>query len=381
MNLAAYKAFKVTITTAVVLVCNILVPASTLAEDPRQVQACETLSEDLSTMHQAGKFNGLAVIAQKGKILCSVKRGYALAFERVPFTEQTRFRIASITKQFTATTILRLAEDGRIDLDAPLKQYLAYFDGKPAAQIPIRHLMDHSSGIVPDINFPFLIDTRREGEKFAQAVVQEDLVFEPGSKFEYNNTAYKILGAIIEKVTGLDYGSAVEEIVLKPIGLENTGTVAHGEPIDGLALGYMRSGDQPAKLHNPYEYGQPYSAGMMYSTANDLIAWNEALHQNKIFKESKTYEELTNSRLFIEVNFGESLYSAYGLFNEIDIEKKIDSISHYGYFGGFTSSNRYFPKYHFTVIIFNNITVEGNDYLKLIDKKLLEFSKIFLNYR
>lgn len=324
--------------------------------------ACQQMSEQLAALHEVGKFNGMAVVAQGEDVKCLSSEGYALVFEKAPFVEETRFRIASVTKQFTAAVILKLWENDEIDLDGTVAQYLPEFAGKPAANVTIRHLLSHTSGIVPNIEYgERWIDVRREPEKLAQAFWDAPLAFEPGSAFEYSNSGYHLLGLIIERVSGFDYGTAIDRFLLKPLGLENSGTAGRGEIVEGLAAGYyLEDGD--LVRYDEYEDGQPYAAGMMYSTVGDLVSWNVALYGGRVFERQETLAEMVAPRIEFPDTQGWDIpnaagrpTAAYGLFNGVDKGSGLRWITHNGEFGSYITENRYFEERRLSMVIFENV--------------------------
>lgn len=341
------------------------------ADRPQAVQACEDISQALSSIHGEGTFSGLAILAKEGEPLCSTTHGYALAFEKAPFVEKTRFRIASVSKQFSAAVLLRLMEEGKVNLDDVLSDYLPAFKGKPAANVPIRRLLDHSSGIVTDSNFPTPIDVRNDPQKFAEAILDAPMEFEPGSRFEYNNSAYKLIGLIIEELTGLDYGAALSQYLFEPLGLENTGTLAWGEIVEGVALGYDLK-DGAHVVFDPYEWGQPYSAGMMYSTAGDLALWNDALYGGDVFENDETLNEMTRPRLDVT----DDIAVAYGLFTGTDPKTGLRWISHQGEFGAFRTLNTFDRDRGISVVMFSNVMMDEDDFDRSIDAMNAAVSKI-----
>ncbi|MEM6649844.1 MAG: serine hydrolase domain-containing protein [Pseudomonadota bacterium] len=331
------------------------------AASPSEI--CQDLSTQLTALHEDGKFDGLAVLAKEDKIICTIAQGNALMFEAVPFTEETRFRIASITKQFTVATILKLWEEGKIDIDANVATYMPQFMGKPAENVTIRQLMEHSSGILPNIEFLRRSDVRENPIELAEDFWDAPLEFEPGSQFDYSNSAYQLLGLLIEEVTGLDYGTALQTYLFTPLGLENTGTVSRGEIVEGLALGYEFKEDG-YDVVDPYaEDTGPYAAGMMYSTVGDVVQWNHALYSGEVFKNDSTLGEMTQQRL--ETEDAPGVFSAYGLFRGNVTDRNIPTIYHDGGFGAFSATNRYFENSDVSMIFFDNASADEDTFSTL----------------
>ena len=177
----------------------------------------------LKQYYDYGQFNGSVLVADKGKII--YEKGFGMANMEWAIANQpdTKFRIGSITKQFTAALVLQLVEEGKIKLDAKLTDYLTDYRKDTGDKVTIHQLLNHTSGI------PSYTDNReffREHSRdpygvadFVKKFASGDLEFEPGSKFSYNNSGYTLLGAIIEKVTGKSYETVLTERILKPLGM------------------------------------------------------------------------------------------------------------------------------------------------------------------
>src|SRR6266446_6326232 len=156
-----------------------------------------------------GQFNGSILVAEKGKIIYEKGFGMANMEWAIPNRPDTRFRVGSVTKQFTATLVLQLVEEGKIKLDGKIGDYLADYRKDTGGRITIHQLLNHTSGIPDYTHRPdFSADISRNPYRvtdFVKKFASGDLEFEPGSKFSYSNSGYSVLGAIIEKVTGKSY--------------------------------------------------------------------------------------------------------------------------------------------------------------------------------
>ena len=232
-----------------------------------------------------GKFNGSALVAENGKVI--FKKGFGLANMEwnIPNQPDTKFRLGSITKQFTATLILQLVEQGKIKLDGKLTDYLPDYRKDTGAKVTIHNLLSHTSG-VPNYTAqpgffqnvsrnPFVVDD------FIKKYASGDLEFEPGTKFNYSNSGYFLLGAIVEKVTGKSYEQVLKENILDPLGMKNSGYDHYNTIISKRATGYTKT---PGGYENaPYlDMTIPYAAGSLFSTVEDLFLWDQALYGDKI---------------------------------------------------------------------------------------------------
>jgi len=243
------------------------------------------IDEMLSLYQKYGQFNGSALVADNGKVI--YKKGFGLANMEwdIPNAPDTKFRLGSITKQFTATLILQLVEQGKIKLDGKLIDYLPEYRKDTGAKVTIHNLLSHTSGIPSYTSLPgFFQNVSRNPytvDEFIKKYVSGDLEFEPGTKFVYDNSGYFLLGAIVEKITGKPYEQVLKENIFDPVGMKNSGYDHWGTILNKRATGYSRSprGFQTASY---LDMSIPYAAGSLYSTVEDLYLWDQALYGEKI---------------------------------------------------------------------------------------------------
>ena len=206
------------------------------------------IDELMAQYHKNNQFMGTVLVAESGKVIYKKGFGYANVEWEIPNTTDTRFRIGSITKQFTAMLILQLVEQGKVKLDGKVTDYLPDYRKETGDRVTVHHLLNHTSGIPSYTGMPtFFKDVSRNPygvEEFVKKYASGDLEFEPGSKFVYNNSGYFLLGAIIEKVTGKPYDQVLKENILDPLGMKDTGYDRHDTIIKKRASGYQRN---PAK--------------------------------------------------------------------------------------------------------------------------------------
>jgi len=187
-------------------------------------------------------------------------------------------------KQFTATLILQLVEQGKLRLDAKLTDYLPDYRKETGGRITIHQLLNHTSGIPSYTSRPDLADISRASlpvAEFVKRYAAGDLEFESGSKFSYNNSGYFILGAIIERVTGKPYEQVLRERILDPLGMKNTGYDHSDRVIPKRAAGYEKALEGYANA-SYIDMSVPFAAGSLYSTVEDLYLWDQALYADKI---------------------------------------------------------------------------------------------------
>src|SRR6185436_14293187 len=184
------------------------------------------IQEVLALAHKYRQFNGTVLVAEDGKVVYKGGFGLANMEWNIPNTPDTKFRLGSITKQFTATVILQLVEQGKIKLDGKLSDYLPDYRKDVGNKVTIHNLLTHTSGIPSYTGLPGFFDNVSRNPykvtEFVNKYASGDLEFEPGSKFSYNNSGYFLLGAIIERVTGKTYEQVLKENIFDPLGMKNS---------------------------------------------------------------------------------------------------------------------------------------------------------------
>ena len=307
----------------------------------------EKIDALLQKYTEYGQFNGTALVTEAGQVI--LKKGYGLAnFEwDIPNDPTTKFRLASITKQFTAMLIMQEVEERKIKLDDPISRFIDY--PKPAAdRVTVRHLLTHTSGI---FNYTDLRDTRndrtpRTVDEIIALFSAKPLEFEPGTRMKYSNSGYVLLGAVLEKVTGKPYERLLREKILEPLGMKNTG-YDHSETIlKKRAAGYER----PVTLENAsfLDMSLPYSAGAMYSTVEDLGLWDQALYTDKLL--SPANRKVYFTPFLNHYAFGWDVRNApIG-----STEDSVLMISHQGGINGFNTIIARLPEQRHLVVLLNN---------------------------
>ena len=242
-------------------------------------QNARKIDELLKRYYDYGQFNGSILVAENGKVI--YKKGFGMANMEwsIPNQPDTKFRIASVTKQFTAALVLQLVDEGKIKLDGKITDYLIDYRKDTGGKVTIHQLLNHTSGFpdLPEISRNPYNNAADFVKKFASAELQS----EPGVKYSYSNSGYWILGAIIEKVTGKSYETVLTERILKPLGMTNSGYAHHSTLLEKHASSYEKT--LAGYLNAPYiDISIPYAAGSMYSTVEDLFKWDQALYEDKI---------------------------------------------------------------------------------------------------
>ena len=250
-----------------------------------QTERARKIDELINAYHQLDQFHGSALVAEKGQVI--LKQGYGLADREfgIPNGPETKFRLGSITKQFTAVLVLQLVEQGKLKLEGKISDYLPEYPKKVGERVTIHQLLNHTSGIPSYTGFPEMF-TKHSRNPFTPLELtrlfwEKDLEFEPGSRFAYNNSGYHLLGVLVEKVTGEPYEKVLGERILAPVGMKNTGYDHHDTILPKRASGYRAVLD--GYVNAAYvDMSIPFSAGALYSTVEDLYLWDQALYTGKL---------------------------------------------------------------------------------------------------
>lgn len=326
--------------------------------------------EDLLNKYKEyGQFNGSALVAENGKIILKKGFGSANMEWNIPNQADTKFRLGSISKQFTALLIVKLAEEGKIKLDVPITTYLKEYPKENGDKITIHHLLTHTSGIPNYTNAPnFFKDKARNPytpEEFVKTFSSLPLEFTPGEKFNYSNSGYFLLGYIIEKTTGKSYEQYLQEIIFTPLKMVNSGYDHSDVILKNRAAGYEKQGKKVVNAAY-LDMSIPYAAGSLYSTVEDLYLWDQALYTNKLLSE-KSMESLFKPY----ISAGRASYG-YGWFiDEVDNGAgKVKIIGHGGGINGFNTIISRYPANKNLIVLLNNtggtVLGEMNDAIKNI---------------
>jgi CubicO group peptidase (beta-lactamase class C family) len=311
------------------------------------------------------------LIAKKGQVVYQKAFGSANIELNTPMQPDMVFRIGSITKQFTAVAILQLVEQGKISLQDSVQKYIKDFPSK-GYTITIENLLTHTSGIVDytskDDPDPY-IERRDFTPEFLINYVKDDpLHFKPGSKYEYSNTNYLLLGYIIQLVSGESYHQYMADHVLKAAGLQHTLYADEHTPVPGRAQGYTRySGSFDNCDYQTLSLG--FACGDLLSNTTELFNWNTAVISGKLISEASV------KKAFSPYNLTNGTYSGYGYGWFIDTTYGSPCIHHEGQTSGFIAMEQYFPKDDTYVAILTNVkTVD--DKTDFSDSRFRLFEKI-----
>lgn len=298
-----------------------------------------------------GGFMGAVLVAQDGDVMLSEGYGLANVEWEIPATASTRFRIASVTKQFTAAAILVLEEAGKLSVNDKVHEH---WPEAPAQwqDVTVFHLLTHTSGI-PESAVPSAGgDTRRPvGPSTPEQVIgrflDRPLDFAPGTRWSYSNSGYLVLGFLIEKISGLSYASFVEQNIFAPLAMTDSGYDSYTTVISRRAMGYRRVGD--GFLNAPYlDMSLPYAAGGLYSSVEDLLKWTRGLFGGELLSPASVARMTTP--VMSEYGFGVVMSTD-------DAGRAF--IYHTGGIPGFSSVLLYYPERRITVAALSNIEGGG----------------------
>jgi hypothetical protein len=256
---------------------------------PNNIASCEEtkakrIHDLVNASAEYGQFNGSVLVAEKGEVI--YKNGFGLANMEwdIPNQANTKHRLASVSKQFTAMLIVQLAAENKLKLDAPITSYLPDYPKVTGDKITIHHLLTHTSGIPNFTSFPNYRDIMRDPHRTMEIVnlfAGLPLEFTSGEKFSYSNSGYVLLGVIIEKLTGKTYEQVLQDQILSPLNMTNTGYDRHSTILKNRATGYDKNVNE-FKNSNYIDMSVPYAAGALYSTVEDLYLWDQALYTEKL---------------------------------------------------------------------------------------------------
>jgi CubicO group peptidase (beta-lactamase class C family) len=298
-------------------------------------------------------FMGTVLVDAGGRRLMDKGYGLANVEDRATNAPGVKYRIGSLTKQFTAAAILLLQQDGRLSVDDPLARYLP--DTPPAwARISLAELLGHTSGIPDLTRDPTFAAWSRRARTWPEVLARfrdEPLNFEPGGRFEYSSSNYELLGAVIERVSGKSYGEFLRDRIFKPLGMRDTGLDRDGLALSRRARGYVFQRDGALVRAVSSSMSVPWSAGGMYSTSDDLLRWEAGLFGGRLLS-ATTLSRMTTPGL-----------GGYGMGVFVGDADGLRVIAHGGDIEGFHSFLIYVPQRRLTVVVLGNVEDPSPDRL------------------
>lgn len=328
--------------------------ASSASTSLSDQELSERLAALMTRLDQAGTFHGAVLVSRKGKLL--LHQGYGLADreQQVLNTTSTRFRLASITKQFTALAILMLQEQGKLHVYDRVCQYLAEC---PAGweTMTIHHLLTHTAGLYDfrDFTYTGQPPAPTTSAQLIARLQKQPLRFSPGARFDYSNGNFMVAGYIVEQVSGQPYAQFIQENILDPVGMKDSGYACNAA---SLAVGYRDSVAQ----ENPIDGSLPFAAAGLYSTVDDLYLYLQALEGGKLVS-PKSLDALWNGHMpmgadngFFTPVYEQPGYYGYGW--AVARYKNHRLVGHDGWIEGYGGDIRRFPDDDITVILLMNLS-------------------------
>ena len=328
-----------------------LILASTLLSSDTTSDAVDTfVRAELERQH----IPGLALlVSRSGEPIRAQGYGFSNVELQIPVKPQTIFQSGSVGKQFTATAVMMLVEEGKIKLDDRLTKFIP---NAPAAwrDVTIRQLLSHTAGFT---DYPKTFDMRADytEDKLLRIVEGIPLAFEPGTKWSYSNLGYLTLGIVIHKVTGKFYGDFLQERIFGPLGMTTTRIISEADIIPNRAAGYRLV---KGELKNQ-EWVSPTlnttADGSLYFSILDLAKWDAALYTEKLLKRSSLDEMWT----VVKLKNGQPNSGSYGFGWDVGAKKGHKCIEHGGSWQGFkTQISRYVDDKLTVVVLINQADAE-----------------------
>lgn len=299
--------------------------------------------------HYADKDPGIAVLVARGdNVLYRGSRGRANLELGVPLSPDHVFRLASVTKQFAAAGILKLAEEGKLSLDDPLSKFLPGYPGGDG--VTVEMLLNHTSGIRSYTDMPGVLEGPIQRDVTTAQLIDtfknEKPDFAPGEGFHYNNSGYVLAGAVIEAASGMPWHAYLDKVFFTPLGMNHTG---YGDPTDAVIPGHVSGYTLKDGRWAPARYlsmSQPQAAGALVSNVGDLLKWNRALHEGKLLSDAHYQQMITATGKAADDGYG------YGIVH--GNLRGHDMLQHGGGIFGFSTFLLYLPEDDLTVAVLSN---------------------------
>mgnify|MGYP003339183952 CR=1 FL=1 len=316
----------------------LLLPAFALAQKDHTKQ----LDAYMAAQVKLNKFNGNVYVTRKGKVLYEKSFGVADMEWNVPLTPATLFQVGSVTKQFTSSAIMQLAEQGKLSTDDKLSKYFPGF--QKGDSVTVHMLLNHTSGIADYTAIPGFMDwasLRLSGDSLAARFKDLPFNFSPGTKWQYCNSGYFLLGMIVEKVSGMSWRDYIYKNVIAKAALQHTDANRWDSIMPNRAHGYERVGEKV--VNAPFISMEiPFAAGNIISSTHDLAQWTNALYAGKVVSPASLTRMTT------------PYMGKYGYALLIDSTAGHKRIWHNGGIPGFETYLGHYPAEDITIVVFSN---------------------------
>lgn len=328
----------------------------------------QKIDELMRTYFENGLFNGAVLVSENGKVIYNKCFGIADPETKENIQLDSQFRLASVTKQFTAMAVMILHERGKLNFDDDIKKYLPEL---PYSGITIRHLLTHTSGLPSYLPmFEVYWDIEHKGTTNRKTPTNKDalnllvehhplVLFRPGERYEYCNTGYMLLALVVERVSGIEYDEFMKANIFAPLGMKNTlvYSLIKNQKMKRRVYGYKMSLDETEYISTDYSYlNAIVGDGGMYSTVEDMFLWDQALYTEKLVSESTLAEAFTR----VTLNNGHKSEYGFGWSVIDDEEGKI--VAHGGGWCGFrTFILREIEQRNAVILLCNNSKMRRGD--------------------
>lgn len=332
----------------------------TFIEYPIFSDKAKEIDNILSAYHNFDLFNGSLIVGKGGKEILKKSYGKANFAWNIDNTPTTKFRIGSLTKQFTALLILQLKQEGKLKLDDKITTHLPWYFKNTGSKLTIHNLLSMTSGLpnYTDEANPIMEREELLPKEFALKYFKDTLLFEPGKNISYCNTGYYILGMIVEAVTGKTYENVLQERVFNVLGMTNSGIETPNQSIPNLAEGYTLYMGEYIIPHSINMKTMTFSAGTIFSTVEDLFLWDKSFYSDKLLNAEN--RKLMCTKYLPNYGYGVAVNN---MKNFLGTNKDITLISHDGGIGGFSSYMARIPEDSIFVVLLDNTRagMRGND--------------------
>ncbi|PWJ43731.1 serine hydrolase domain-containing protein [Sediminitomix flava] len=313
----------------------------------------EKIDSYIKSYVNTSDFSGVVRIVKADTVIFDKAYGKANQSFHISNTLNTRFKIGSISKQFTAAAILKLEEQGLLDIEDDLSMYFPSYPN--ASGIKIKHLLTHTSGLIDLFSIPSFqkIQTNKTSlSKLTGLLLSEKPRFKAGTKYEYSNGGYAVLAQLIEQLSHQSYAIFLNENIFKPLGMRRTGHSSSQDIVPNLAIGYDPKGYDGLKQADFVEHDLLKGSGSLYSTVGDLSIWVSTL-KNRIYFSKAFYEEFFKDYGY-NYGTGISLYTSY----------KQRVFGHDGRINGYMSDYLHYNDDDITIIILGNLQTGVADFFR-----------------
>ncbi len=348
---------------------NVNIPLSYHPEELTR-EVSEKLDETFQRFNKRHDFHGSVLVAKAGKVVFKQHYGYANFKEKTKIDDSSLFQLASVSKQFTAAAVLILKDRGELDLDDKVTRFFPKF---PYEEVTVRHLLNHTSGLP---KYFWLAEHKWEkehapsNEEMMDLLNQEKLnpFFRPGANFDYSNTGYFVLSAIVEKVSGQSFAEFMDQEIFTPLNMRQSFVYSFGQDSirDGQLAGYRLYRRRwhaaiPGTVNDAVVGDKN-----IYSTTEDLLKWVEGLNSGRLISEKSLEEMYTKG----STKYKRKVPYGFGFRIKEDGEKKV--IYHNGRWNGFSTSLMQYPDEDLVVITLEHSSYNSMKYLNAKVKGIVD---------